>query len=78
MPSSDKTPAAKRSHGGSGSSRQDRTKPARVDRSGPVPGEPITERCSRVSLAAKAAAAAIHWWQTGVIYQIYPRNARFE
>jgi hypothetical protein len=49
MPSSKKKPAADRSHGGPGSSEQDRTKPGHAERSGPPPGEPTNTRHSRVS-----------------------------
>jgi hypothetical protein len=49
MATSKKTPAADRSHGGLGSSRQDATKPAPAHRSGPLPGEPTNTRHSRVS-----------------------------
>ena len=49
MSTSDKTPAADRSHGGPGSSQQDATKPAARPRTGPMPGEPTNMRHSRVS-----------------------------
>jgi len=49
MSTSDKTPAADRSHGGPGSSQQDATKPALQRRTGPAPGEPTNTRHSRVS-----------------------------
>jgi hypothetical protein len=49
MSSSTKAPAADRSHGGPGSSQQDRTKPARSESSGPTPGKPTNTRHSRVS-----------------------------
>ena len=49
MSTSQKTPAADRSHGGPGSSRQDATKPPASNRSGPAPGQPTNSRHSRVS-----------------------------
>ena len=49
MSSSKKTPAADRSRGGPGSSRQDATEPAPAHRSGPQPGEPTNTRHSRIS-----------------------------
>ena len=49
MSSSTKTPAADRSHGGPGSSRQDATKPEPPHHSGPAPGEPTNTRHSRIS-----------------------------
>ena len=49
MSTSDKTPAADRSHGGPGSSQQDATKPAAPHRTGPAPGGPTNTRHSRVS-----------------------------
>jgi hypothetical protein len=49
MSTSQKTPAADRSHGGPGSSQQDATKPAAPRRTWPAPGEPTNSRHSRVS-----------------------------
>lgn len=49
MPSSSKTPAADRSHGGPGSSQQDASKPNPPERRGPAPGEPTNPPKSRVS-----------------------------
>lgn len=49
MSTSTKTPAADRSRGGPGSSRQDATKPLPPHRAGPEPGEPTNPRRSRVS-----------------------------
>jgi hypothetical protein len=49
MSSSAKTPAADRSHGGPGSSRQDASKPKVAERRGPAPGEPTSPPQSRVS-----------------------------
>ena len=49
MASSKKTAAADRSHGGPGSSRQDRTKPKKEPARGVQPGEPTNSRRSRVS-----------------------------
>jgi hypothetical protein len=49
MGSSKKTAAADRSHGGPGSSRQDRTKPAGETTRRVQPGEPTNTRRSRVS-----------------------------
>lgn len=49
MASSKKIAAADRSHGGPGSSQQDRTKPASERRRGVQPGEPTNARRSRVS-----------------------------
>ena len=49
MSSSTKTPAADRSHGGPGSSRQDANQPEPSQRSGQAPGEPTNTRHSRIS-----------------------------
>jgi hypothetical protein len=49
MGSSKKTEAADRSHGGPGSSQQDRTKPKDEPVPGVQPGEPTNSRRSRVS-----------------------------
>lgn len=49
MSTSKKTPAADRSHGGPGSSEQDRTQPHNERRPGPEPGQPTNTRHSRVS-----------------------------
>jgi hypothetical protein len=49
---STKTPAADRSHGGPGSSRQNAAKPAPPQEgahTGPTPGEPTNTRHSRIS-----------------------------
>jgi hypothetical protein len=49
MSTSKKIPAADRSHGGPGSSRQDASKPAAPHDSGPAPGTPTNPRRSQVS-----------------------------
>ena len=49
MSTSKKTPAADRSHGGPGSSRQDATKPPPYRHTGPAAGQPTSTRHSRVS-----------------------------
>jgi hypothetical protein len=49
MSSSKKTPAADRSHGGPGSSRQDATQPEERRAKQPAPGEPTNSPRSRIS-----------------------------
>ena len=49
MPTSKKTPAANRHHGGPGSSHQDAERPDPTEGRGPAPGEPTNTTRSDVS-----------------------------